>query len=148
MEKGFGEANRISEAPFVKLSALMYASIAMKAASGQKKAPNQGTTTDIETVSHLLPYCDAMFVDDGCRSLLMDVPQQWRPTDVRKLYSANVRAEFLCYLRGIRENISTEQLQAVKRLYGERDTEGLIGIENPVDLNRDEEEDEEEEEEA
>ena len=42
LEKSFGDANRISEAPFVKLQALMYASLAMRAASGQKELPNEG----------------------------------------------------------------------------------------------------------
>ena len=74
MEKSFGDANRISEAPFVKLQALLYASLAMRAAGGQKELPNEGTNTDIETVAHLLPYCDAMLMDNGCRSLLLNVP--------------------------------------------------------------------------
>jgi hypothetical protein len=67
LEKSFGDANRIAEAPFVKLSSLMYAAIAMRAASGQKEPPDTGTTTDIDTVSHLIPYCDVMFIDNGCR---------------------------------------------------------------------------------
>jgi hypothetical protein len=127
LEKSFGNANRIAEAPFVKLSALMYASIAMKAASGQREPPNQGTTTDIETVSHLLPYCDAMFVDNGCRALLLDVPKTLRPTDTNKIFSFNVRGKFLEYLRSLRDEISKEQLDAVKRVYGERYTEGILG---------------------
>ncbi len=57
-EKSFGDANRIADAPFVKLAALMYAAIAMRAAGGQKEPPNIGTTVDIDTVSHLLPYCE------------------------------------------------------------------------------------------
>jgi hypothetical protein len=67
LEKGFGDANRISEAPFVKIQSLLYASLAMRAAGGQKELPNEGTNTDIETVAHLLPYCDAMLMDNGCR---------------------------------------------------------------------------------
>ncbi len=65
--------NRIADAPFVKLQSLMFAAIAMRAAHGQKEPPNEGNTTDIDTVAHLLPYCDAMFMDNGCRSLLLDL---------------------------------------------------------------------------
>lgn len=129
LEKSFGKANRIADAPFVQLSSLMFASIAIKVASGQRKPPNQGTMTDIETVSHLLPYCDAMFVDNSCRALLLDVPEYLRPSDTQKLFSLNVRADFLNYLRCIRDGISREQLDAVKSLYGERYTEGLVGVE-------------------
>jgi len=141
LEKSFGDANRISEAPFVKLSALMYASIAMKAASGQKEPPNQGTTTDIETVSHLLPYCDVMFVDNGCRSLLLGIPKALRLDDTQKLYSMNVRADFLSHLRSIRDSISNEQIQAVKVLYGDSYTESLTGIDQePIDIEHIEDE--------
>ena len=99
LQRGFAEANRISEAPFVKLQSLMYASIAMRAAAGQKEPPNEGMTTDVETVAHLLPYCDAMLMDNDCRALLLNVPKELRPHEVAKVYSLNNREEFLGYLR-------------------------------------------------
>jgi hypothetical protein len=52
LEREFGKVNRIAEAPFVKLQSLMFAAIAMRAAQGQKVPPNEGTTTDIDTVAH------------------------------------------------------------------------------------------------
>jgi len=125
LEKSFGDANRIAEAPFVKLSSLMYAAIAMRAASGQKEPPNTGTTTDIDTVSHLMPYCDVMFIDNGCRSLFLDTPKNLRPADADKLFSPNTKAELLDRLRGIRDAISKEQLEAVREVYGDRYIEGL-----------------------
>ncbi len=60
LETEFGKANRIAEAPFVRLQSLMFAAIAMRAGQGQKEPPDEGTTTDVETVAHLLPYSDAM----------------------------------------------------------------------------------------
>jgi len=125
LEKSFGDANRIAEAPFVKLSALMYAAIAMRAASGQKEPPNIGTTTDVDTVSYLMPYCDLMFIDNGCRSLFLNMPKNLRPADADKLYSLNTRTEFLNRLSGIRDAISKEQLEAVREVYGNQHTEGL-----------------------
>jgi hypothetical protein len=119
LEQSFGDANRIADAPFVKLISLMYAAIAMRAAGGQKEPPNIGTATDIETVSHLLRYCDAMFVDNGCRSLFLDVPKNLRPADSEKIFSPNAKAKFLDRLRGIRDSISKEQLQAVREIYGD-----------------------------
>ena len=65
----------IDEAPFSVIEAAMYASLSRKAASGQKRMPNQGTANDFEIVSTLLPYCDAMFMDNECSALWHDIPK-------------------------------------------------------------------------
>jgi hypothetical protein len=119
LEKSFGEANRIAEAPFVKFQAMMFAAIAMLAAGGKKEPPNEGMTTDIETVAHLLPYCDAMFMDNECRSLLLNVPLALRPPEASRVYSLNCRAEFLEYLRSLRADLTPEHIQALRDVYGE-----------------------------
>jgi hypothetical protein len=119
LEKSFGDANRISEAPFVKLQSLMYASLAMRAAGGQKEVPNEGTNTDIETVAHLLPFCDAMFMDNGCRSLLLDVPKEMRPTDASKAFSPNCKDEFMAYLRSILRGATEDHVAALREVYGD-----------------------------
>lgn len=102
----------------------MFAAIAMRAAQGQKEPPNEGTTTDLDTVSHLLPYCDAMFMDNGCRSLLLDVPTALRPPATAKVFSLNVKGQFLGYLRSIREGISAEHIQAIREVYGDDHLKG------------------------
>ena len=125
LEIEFGKANRIADAPFVRLQALMFAAIAMRAAQGQKEPPNEGTTTDIDTVAHLLPYCDAMFMDNGCRSLLLDVPTALRPPETANVFSLNVKGQFLDYLRSIRVGISAEHIQAIREVYGDGHLEGV-----------------------
>jgi len=125
LETEFGKANRIAEAPFVRLQALMFAAIAMRAAQGQKEPPNEGTATDIDTVAHLLPYCDAMFMDNGCRSLLLDVPTALRPPETAKVFSLNVKTQFLDYLRSIRDGISAEHVQAIRDVYGDDHLEAV-----------------------
>jgi hypothetical protein len=125
LEAEFGKANRIAEAPFVRLQALMFAAIAMRAAQGQKEPPNEGTTTDIDTVAHLLPYCDAMFMDNGCRSLLLDVPTALRPPETAKVFSLNVKTRFVDYLRSIRDGISAEHVQTIREVYGDDHLEGV-----------------------
>jgi hypothetical protein len=119
LEKSFGETNRIAEAPFVKLQAMMFAAIAMLAAVGKKEPPNEGMTTDIETVAHLLPYCDAMFMDNECRSLLLNVPLALRPPEASRVYSLNNSAELLEYLRSLRADLTPEHIQALRDVYGE-----------------------------
>jgi len=125
LETEFGKANRIAEAPFVRLQSLMFAAIAMRAAQGQKKPPDEGTTTDVETAAHLLPYCDAMFMDNGCRSLLLDVPSALRPPETGKVFSLNIKAQLLDYLRSIRDGISAEHVQAIREVYGDHHLEGV-----------------------
>jgi hypothetical protein len=125
LSEGFFLRNRIADAPFVKLQALMFAAIAMRAAQGQKEPPNEGTATDIDTVAHLLPYCDAMFMDNGCRSLLLDVPTALRPTETAKVFSLKVKSQFLDYLRSIRDGISDEHVQAIREVYGDRYLDGV-----------------------
>jgi hypothetical protein len=129
LEKSFGDANRISEAPSVKLQSLMYASLAMRAAGGQKELPDEGTNTDIETVAHLLPYCDAMLMDNGCRSLLLNVPMELRPADSAKVFSPNVKEDFLAYLRSIRDGATAEHVAALRAVYGD---DHLGGAPNPT----------------
>jgi hypothetical protein len=103
----------------------MFAAIAMRAAQGQKAPPDEGTTTDIETVAHLLPYCDAMFMDDGCRSLLLEVPKNLRPPETPKVFSTNIKAQFLDYLRLIRDSITAEHVAAIREVYGDDHLEGV-----------------------
>jgi hypothetical protein len=116
--ESFFRENRIKDAPFNRIASAMHASIAMKAASGQKKPPNQGTVTDIALVSTLLPYCDAMFMDNGCRAILVDVPQSHQQFDTTKVYSLNRRGEFLNYLKGIEAAATPEHLALVAEIYG------------------------------
>lgn len=116
--KSFFEQNRLKDAPFNKIASAMFASIAMKAAGGQKKPPNQGTMTDITLVSTLLPYCDAMFMDNGCRGILLDIPQSHRQFDTSRVYSLNRKDEFLTYLRGIEASATPEHLALVTEIYG------------------------------
>jgi hypothetical protein len=125
LEVGFGKANRIAEAPFVRLQSLMFATLAMRAANGQKEPPDEGTTTDIDTVAHLLPYCDAMLMDNRCRSLLLDVPKTLRPSETCKLFSLNIKEKLLAYLKSIRNSITAEHVAAIREVYGDNHLDGV-----------------------
>jgi len=125
LETEFGKANRIAEAPFVRLQSLMFAAMARRAAQGQKEPPDEGTTTDVETVAHLLPYCDAMFMDNRCRSLLLDVPKVLRPTETARVFSLNIKAHFIAYLRSVRDGMTPEHVAAIREVYGDDHLEGV-----------------------
>ena len=123
--ESFSKANRISEAPFLKLQAMMYAVIAMRASAGQREPPDEGMTTDIDNVAHLLPYCDAMFMDKECRALMLNVPMRVRTDDAKKLYSMQIKDEFLAFLREIRDSITVDHVQAIREVYGDKDLRGV-----------------------
>lgn len=104
--------------PFLIIESSMYANFAMKVAAGQKTPPNQGTATDIEVVSTLLPYCDAMFVDRHTRALVADIPRKHSLRCATKLFSMSNREEFLEYLDTLTATATPDHLALVKRVYG------------------------------
>ena len=108
----------IDEAPFSVIEAAMYASLSRKAASGQKRMPNQGTANDFEIVSTLLPYCDAMFMDNECSALWHDIPKSHKLPHPCRMFSRNTGAEFIRYLTDIRDSVTPEHLKLVEEVYG------------------------------
>jgi hypothetical protein len=129
--RNFFASGAVNEAPFVIISAAMFASLAMKAASGQKKIPNQGTVTDVNIVSTLLPYCDAMFMDNECSALLHDIPRSHALPHRCRVFSLNTGADFIRYLTEIRDSVSPEHLRLVEQVYGPdplRPPESIYGL--------------------
>jgi hypothetical protein len=124
----FLKSTEIDNAPFSVLSASLFASLAVKAAAGQKVIPNRGTFADINIVSNLLPYCDAMFVDNKCRALLCDIPKTFALPYKCNVFSPNTGAEFLSYLRNLRDSVSPEHVSLVEELYGPNPMKPHSGI--------------------
>src|SRR5262249_14988762 len=114
----FFKSGAINEAPFNLIAAAMFASLAAKAAAGQKEIPNQGTATDINIVSTLLPYCDAMFVDNKCRALLQDIPRDYALPYACKVFSPNTGGDFIQYLTKIRDSATPDHLKVIEEVYG------------------------------
>lgn len=108
----------IRDIPVIKISAMMYAAIARKAAAGQKKPPNQGMRNDIFIISGLLPYCDAMFIDNACYNYLNEYPLADEIDYNTKIFSQNCKGEFLEYLDDIESNASEDHLNKVYEVYG------------------------------
>jgi len=106
-----------SKIPSHRIAALMYAALARRAASGQKRLLKGSIFNDVKTISNLLPYCDAMFIDIECASLLNEVKS--RIEYGANIYSLNNKAEFLAYLESIKDEMSNDHLQIVYEVYGE-----------------------------
>lgn len=104
--------------PFIKISSMLYAALARKFVSGRKKPPNQGMFTDIETISLLLPYCDAMFIDNECHGYLQENPLKESINYNTRTFCQNTKEEFLEYLDKIYSDISPEHISKVQDVYG------------------------------
>jgi hypothetical protein len=129
--KDFFESGLINETPSNVIESSMFASLAGKAAAGQKEPPNQGTFSDISVVSTLLPYCDAMFIDNKCRALLLDIPNEHKLPYPCSVFSRNTGADFLKYLRDIRDSVTPEHLKVVEDVYGPdrmKPSRGISGV--------------------
>jgi hypothetical protein len=115
----FIKSGAMNETPANVTAALMYAALARRAVAGQRKVPDEGTATDIRIVSTLLPYCDAMFVDNGCRSLLNEIPQSHKLPYHCKVFSSKTSDDFLQYLRDIRNSATPEHIEQLHQVYGD-----------------------------
>lgn len=114
----FIESGGINETPSNVISASIWASLALQAAAGQKKAPDEGMATDISIVSTLLPYCDAMFVDRRCWSLVSKIPMSHKPPYNGRLFSMANKDEFFEYLGGICASATREHVALLNEVYG------------------------------
>ncbi|HXM98654.1 MAG TPA: hypothetical protein VN982_09285 [Candidatus Dormibacteraeota bacterium] len=127
----FFKSGAINDVPFNRISAAMYASLASMAAAGQKEIPNQGTATDINIVSTLLPYCDAMFVDNKCRALLHNIPKDCALPYACKVFSPKTGLDFIQYLSEIRDSVELEHLRLIEEVYGPdplKPQSGIFGL--------------------
>lgn len=105
--------------PIVKISSMLLASLAGKAASGQKRPPSRGMFDDTEFISILLPYCDAMFLDKECHTFLSQDPLKLAHNYNTDIFSLNTKDDFMEYLDNIESSASSTHLNEVRNVYGE-----------------------------
>lgn len=116
----FFNSEHAQNIPQNRLSALLYAALARKAAAGQKAVPTRGTYNDLQTISCYLPYVDAIYVDDQCAGLIRENPlrAEFGPYRAR-IFSNRTRTEFLAYLKSLEAEASDEHLELVNDVYGD-----------------------------
>ncbi len=106
--------------PFNRIQCMLWAAAARKAASGKKKQPSRGMPDDVKTISVLLPYCDAMFLDNECAALLSEGPLRDEIDYGTQIFSQNSKTELLEYLDGLKGSATPAHLAALKDVYGDR----------------------------
>jgi hypothetical protein len=116
---GYLTSPTLKEIPFLKISSMLWAAVARKAANRGKRPPSRGMSNDIDTISTLLPYCDAMFIDKECWTYLNEGPLRTELNFGTKLFSLNNKQEFFEYLDAIRASATPEHLATVQAVYGE-----------------------------
>lgn len=122
-------SKHIINIPIVHISSLLYAGLARKAAHGQKAYPNTGTVTDVNAISSLLPYCDAIFVDNAMAALLNEQPIKKEIEKYgTKIFCLNTKEDFLKYLDEIKNTASPEHLAIIEDSYGESWTEPYMTL--------------------
>lgn len=103
--------------PFVRLSSMLYAAIARKASS-MKSPPNRGTTTDVTVIASVLPYCHAMFVDNGMAGYLGEKPLRDEVSHFgARIFSPKLKTAFLLYLEELEITADERHLKWVKMTY-------------------------------
>lgn len=112
------KSSYIKDIPFNKISSMLIAALARKAAAGQKTPPDVGMDYDIKIISTLLPYCDAMFIDNKCHAYLKEKPLCDEINYGTIVFSQNSKEEFLEYLSELEKNASKEHLDKVYEVYG------------------------------
>lgn len=115
----FLRSKEFEAAPYIQISSLLYAAMARKAASGRKKPPGKGFKNDVDIVSTILPYCEAMFIDNEIRGFLSERPLCDRIKHKTRIFSFSNKEEFLRYLDDIKSSASKGHVEKVKEVYGE-----------------------------
>lgn len=127
-------SDTIKEIPYVRISASMYAAMARKAASGQRRLPTRGVLNDVEMLATLAPYCNTMFIDNVCHALLNEHVDKEPITEFLGLgtlfFSQSNMDEFLEYLDQIETSANEGHLEKVKEVYGETWGKPFVGMYN------------------
>lgn len=108
----------LKHVPSIRISSMLFASLARKAASGQKSPPTKGMTNDIAIISSVLPYCDAIFIDNECHTYLNEQPLRDEVNYGTNIFAPNNREDFVKYLNSIEAGMPKEHMEKVSEVYG------------------------------
>ena len=115
----FLDSDEFRDTPTNRISTRMFAMIAHQAANGRKRPPSRGMSSDIHVVSSLMPYCDAMLVDNECRAMLENIPKKHAIGFSTRMFSPDTGDVFLEFLRAIESSADQAHVTEVRSVYGE-----------------------------
>jgi transcription elongation factor Elf1 len=121
-------SEKLRDVPFLRISCGMFAAMAVEASIGQAPRPDQGMISDINVISTLLPYCDAMFIDNRARRYL-EIAREQVPLDYATLgFSEASRDELLRWLDELEGSVPQAHRELIEEVYGEGWLEPYTGI--------------------
>lgn len=121
-------SKELDHIPSLRIGTLLFACLAHQASEGRKKPPNEGTATDVDMISSLLPYCDAIFVDKENDSLLSDNRVKSRLRVTTKVFSLKDKQKFLDYLDEVISSMLVEHKSYLESYYGPNWQEPYLSI--------------------
>jgi hypothetical protein len=124
----FFMSGKLENVPYLRISCLLFTAMARKAAAGQVRPPNRGTLNDVKTVATVLPYCDAVFVDNEIAAFLSEEPIRSRVGFETRVFSPNRRDEFLGYLDDLRDAVPDQHVALVREVYSDSWLEPFTGV--------------------
>lgn len=114
------QSDRLHGVQFNEIKSLLWAAIEFQIITkGRRSPPNAGMVSDIEMVSALLPYVDAIFVDNDMRNILefrevKKVLQKYKA----KVFSPSNKNDFFGYLDEIEVSTPNSIKEKVIEVYG------------------------------
>lgn len=103
---------------YVRINSALWAGLARRVGLGEAEV-TASDYNDVPIISHYAPYCDAMLIDDGMRSLLTTNPVKDCLKLKTKFFSPNCFDEFVLYLNGVVSELSQDCKTAVLEIHGE-----------------------------
>lgn len=109
-----------SELPFNIISSALWAAIEYQVSTGgRRNPPNVGMMNDIDMVSILLPYCDAILVDRDMYSILSFTEMKKITNKYKaKVFSFSNKNELFLYLESIKNKASKNHFKLIEKVYG------------------------------
>lgn len=112
-------SDAVQHLPFNRIAAALCAGLAVRAGGGQKELPSRGMVSDLRMLSALLPYCDAVLIDNQCRSLLEENAVREKCPYACKVFSTKSRDALIDWVKGMEAQASPDHLAKVREVYGE-----------------------------
>jgi hypothetical protein len=106
------------EQPKHRISAFMFAALARKVASGQRKPTTRGFINDVNAIASYAPYVDAMFIDKECAAFLREAPLKQELKLRARIFSLNTRDGLLDYLDQLEKGTPAEVRLQAEWIYG------------------------------
>ena len=119
MACSFLHSEVLAAAPFRPIAGSLYACLAKKAIS-QVKHPTEGFHSDVDVMSCLLPYCDAMFMDRETATYWREIQGTLsrRLPFATRVFSLSSKEEFLAYLDELERAVPANQRRLATEVYG------------------------------